>query len=111
MGFSTSPLAFDDVREAFDKALAAVKGIKIRCKSRGAAINLRQRFNTYRKMDRQTNAKIYTEDEPMWKRSVYDTLQLRVPPQGHPDERVLFIEKRTVDDLAIELITEEIGND
>jgi len=102
MSFNTSSLAFDDIQGAFDRALAAPKGIRIKCSSRGEAIVLRSRFNYFRKMNRKENKEIYTSDQPMWGKSVYDKLVLRVPLKGTEGDNTLFIEPRSVEDLNIE---------
>lgn len=104
MGFNLSPLAFDDIREAFDRALSAPKGIRIPCTSRGAAIVLRSRFNYYRKLDREENRKTYPPEHPMYGKSAYDKLVLHIPSKGHAEENVLFVEPRPSLELTIEEI-------
>jgi len=104
-GFNKSAFAFDDLREVFEKALAATKGIRVVCKSRSDAIITRSRMNYLRKMDRRENGVTYQSDHPMYMRSAWDRLVLRVPPKGDPDEAVIFIEKRTAERLTIEEIT------
>lgn len=105
MSYNKSLLAFDDIREAFEKALSAPKGIRISCSSRGAAVILRSRFNYYRKLDREQNGKTYETDHPMWNRSPYDKLVLRIPPKNEPEANTLYIEPRSIGDLFIEEIT------
>lgn len=102
MNWNKSPLAFGDVRDAFERALNAERGIKITCASHGEAIILRSRFNYYRKLDRADNRNTYPEDHPLHGSSAYDRLVLRVPPKGAPDDTAVFIEPRKVEDLAIE---------
>lgn len=104
MSYNKSALAFDDIREAFEKALNAPKGVRIPCADRGAAIILRSRFNYYRKLNRAENGRTYPDDHYMWNRSVYDRLVLRIPPKGTAEENVLYIEPRSVTDLVIEEI-------
>ena len=105
MSYNKSPLAFDDIREALDRALAAPKGIRIPCANRGAAVTLRSRFNYYRKMDRSENRRNYTSDHPMHGKSAYDRLALRIPPKGTDQENVLYIEPHLISDMTIEEIT------
>lgn len=104
MSYNRSPLAFDDIREAFDRAISSPRGIRIACTSRGAAVMLRSRFNYFRKLNRAENVQIYSADSPMWNRSVYDKLVLRIPPKGDALENILFIEPRSIGDLQIEEI-------
>jgi len=101
-------VAFDDVRKLMDKALDSARGIKIICRTHSDAIVLRRRCNTYRKRDRYENAQVYPEGNPMHKRSVYDQLQLRVPPKG--GEICLIIEKIEAIEYEIEIL-EEITNE
>jgi predicted aconitase with swiveling domain len=105
MSFNKSPLAFDDIREAFNRALEAPKGIRILCTTRGAAILLRSRFNYFRKVDRQANRAIYDPEHSMHSKSIYDRLVLRIPPKGSVHDNTLIIEPITVDNLTIEEIT------
>jgi hypothetical protein len=104
MSYNRSPLAFDDIRGAFERALASPKGIRISCATWGAAVVLRSRFNYLRKLDREANKKTFEVDHPLWNRSVYDKLVLRIPPKGDKEESMLYIEKRDVEDLNIEEI-------
>jgi len=104
MSFNRSPLAFDDIREAFDRAVNSPKGIRISCESYGAAVVLRSRFNYYRKMDREENKRTYPPDHQMWNRSAYDRLILRIPSKGSEEETTLYIEPRSVADMNIEEI-------
>lgn len=104
MPYSTSVLAFDDVKDAFEKALEAPKGIRVVCDTRASAIVLRSRFNYYRKLDRQNNAKIYPPDHHLHNRSAYDKLIIRIPYRGSQEEATLYIVPRSIDDLTIEEI-------
>jgi len=36
--------------------------------------------------------------------SVYDSLVLRIPPKGTPEETILYIEPRSIEDFNIEEI-------
>lgn len=102
MSWNTSLLAFDDAREALDRAVASDKGIKINCASHGLAVSLRSRFNYYRKQDRAANRKTYGPEHPKHNTSVYDTLVLRIPHKTESDANVLYIEKRSANDFNIE---------
>jgi hypothetical protein len=104
MAYSKSPLAYEDLREIFDRALDAPKGLRIPCKSRGAAMQLRSRFNSLREVDRKQNLRTYAEGDPMHGQSQYDRLTLRIMPPGDPNDHYLYILHR----LASELTVEEI---
>lgn len=96
--------AYETIRDAFDKALDAPRGVRIPCLTRGAALSLRHRFNYFRKLNRDQNSDIYPSGHRMHKRSVYDSLVLRIPAKGAPDDNVLFIEPHLLGDLIIEEI-------
>jgi hypothetical protein len=104
MRYSKSVMAFEDVREAFDRALEAPKGIRIPCPTRSAAMELRSRFNYFRKLDRAESSETYKEGHPLHSKSIYDRLVLRVPSKGSPEENVLIIEPRSISTLNIEEI-------
>jgi len=98
--------AYDDARELFEKALDRIgeggNGIRVRLDNRSAAVRLRHRMNKFRTQDRDANARIYPEDDPQHGSSVYDKLQLRIPPAGSPDETTLIIEKRSSEAYTVE---------
>lgn len=104
MNFNKSPLSFDDIREAFDRALATLRGIKIPCETRGAAVLLRSRFNYFRTLNRKENRDTYPPGHQMYGRSIYDKLVLRIPPRGSAEEAVLYVEPRSVEALNIQEI-------
>jgi hypothetical protein len=104
MGFNRSPLAFDDVRELFERALASPKGIRVVCVSRSEAIVRRGRFNYFRKLNRRESMDVYERGHPMHGKSPYDRLVLRVPPKGAKDEHVLYVEPRSTEDFLVEEI-------
>jgi len=105
MSFNRSPFAFDDIKEVFERALNAPKGIRIQCKTRGAAVSLRSRFNYWRSRNREDNRKTYEADHPLHNNSIYDRLILRIGPKGDLNEATLFIEHHTSENLLIEEIT------
>jgi hypothetical protein len=79
-GLSNSPLAYRDIAEAFDRAIANGKGIRIRCASKGAAKSLQVRSYKYRTIDRQENSKVYAEqpDHPLYGRSEMDSIIISI---------------------------------
>jgi len=105
-GFNKSSKAFGDGQELLERALRAPKGIRIPCSSRSAAITLRARANYLRKIDRALNRDIHPDkSHPMHGNSLFDTLVLRIPAKGSPEENVLYIEPRLVDNFVVEEIT------
>lgn len=102
MSWNRSPLAFADVQDAFERALAHKRGIRIKCSTHSEAIQKRSRFNFYRILNRKQNAETYPNDHIMHGVSVYDQLILRIPRRGSEDDKYLYIEQRSVDDMQIE---------
>lgn len=78
MPYSSSPLAYGDVKELLDKALDAERGIKMTFDKHGYAINMRQRASRFRAMDRESSKTIYPLGHPMHGRSPYDALAFRI---------------------------------
>lgn len=96
---------YDDVRELFDQALSSPKGIRITCRTRDAAVILRQRFNYFRKLHRLESKEIHPDpNDPRHGRSVYDILILRIGTKGGLEESVLSIEPHTAN-YTVEAIT------
>lgn len=85
-----------DIGAAFERALAAPKGVRIVCASRSVALRLRQRMNYWRVTDRDGREN---------RQSPYAHLRIRLPPKGKPGEAILYIEPRQAEDLTIEEIT------
>jgi hypothetical protein len=77
MSFSKSPLAFEDIRAALDRALASPRGVVVRVESPGIAINLVTRANFFRRQDQKDNSKIYPDGHPHKNASVWDNLRIR----------------------------------
>lgn len=77
MGYSKSILAYGDCRDAMEKALAEVKGIRISFPDHKAATRFLQRCHYLRKLDRETNARLFPEAHELHSQSAYDTLFLR----------------------------------
>lgn len=109
MSFNKSPLAFDDIRAIFEKALNSEHGLRIPCRSRAAAVVLRSRFNYFRVQDREFNKNTYDPDHLMHGRSMYDKFVLRLPYQGAPDDHVLYIQPRAIGDMTVEELGPEDG--
>jgi hypothetical protein len=77
LSFSKSPLAFEDIRAALDRALASPRGIIVKVESPGVAINFVTRANYFRRQDQTANSKIYPDGHPHKNGSVWDNLQIR----------------------------------
>jgi hypothetical protein len=75
---STSRLAYSDCFDLMDKALADQKGIKVKFAQQEDAWHFRIRLHTARKIDRIDNKEVYDQGHPMYGRSVYDQLTMRI---------------------------------
>lgn len=76
-GNSKSLLAYADVQEAFDRAIASPKGVLLRFGTSQARDSFMFRAFSFRSLDRKNNKVIYVEPaHSMHGRSIYDTLSL-----------------------------------
>lgn len=78
MTASASRLAYTDIYAAMDKAKADKKGIRIRFADKATAQTFQARVHQARKIDRVDNTAIYEPDDPLYGKSVYDTLITRL---------------------------------
>lgn len=78
MTLSTSRLAYTDCIEVFDRALEDSKGIRISQPGIDEANHFRMRMHQARKLIRDDNRLTYEDDHPMFGRSVYDKLAVRI---------------------------------
>lgn len=70
-----------DAIDALDMALKYEKGLKLSFKTRGAAVNFRQRIYTARAKDRQLNRESLPPEDKMFNRSVYDVFVVANPKE------------------------------
>jgi hypothetical protein len=75
---STSRLAFADCYDLLDKALEAPDGIRFAVSDIGLANQFRVRLHTARRINREDNKDTYDKDHPLYGRSIYDTLVVRI---------------------------------
>ncbi len=80
MSLSNSRLAFADCETLFDKALDSPNGARWQAGdgSYGDQMHFRSRMHQFRTIVRKDNKEIYGEGEPLYGRSVYDALTIRV---------------------------------
>lgn len=85
-----SPYAMKHIKDLMEQAMSAPNGIRITCKTEGAARHLRQQCYTVRKSDRSVNMKMYNPEDPLYGASVWDELVFKL---GEGEEACcLFIE-------------------
>jgi len=91
MTLSTSPLAYEDCRQAMDAALDDPVGVRLAVPDLDAAYNLRLRLNQARRLNRDDNKKLYEPDHPMHGRSMYDRLVFKIKQLN--GQRFLYLEQ------------------
>lgn len=76
-----SILAYDDVKEHFERALMLERGLRVIVPSKSDAMALRARANLFRQLDRKQNTLIWAgTTNPLANGSAYDSLAVRVRP-------------------------------
>lgn len=75
---SKNPYAFDDEYAAWKRALEDPKGIRIPFEREGDAIQFRLRMHKARALDRDLAREAFDREHPMFGRSIYDELTVRV---------------------------------
>ena len=78
MSASTSRLAYRDAEEVFDAAIADGRGIRIPFSDKGDALHMRLRLHKFRQLDRDDNARTFDRGHPLYGRSNYDVIRVRV---------------------------------
>ena len=78
MSISTSRLSYGDCYEAMEKALDDSAGVRIKVESHDMAHHLRLRMHTARSIDRKDNKTLHEEGAPLYGRSIYDRLVLKI---------------------------------
>lgn len=96
---SGSLIAYPDVKEVLDRALTSVRGVRVSFNEYGAARRFQGRCNSFRKLDRKNNAKIYPDPTHMLHdRSPYDSLVITM--KGNAVEIVVRQVSLTVEELT-----------
>jgi hypothetical protein len=93
MPTSLSRLSYSDCFDFFTEALADPKGICVSFAYDGDAYQLRTRLHTARVIDRKENAEIYPPNHPLFGRSEYDSLMVRLVKEEDGSAKV-FIQPR-----------------
>ena len=75
---SNSRLSYGDCFDLMDKAIDDQKGIAIRFGTSAEAWHFRIRLHTARRIDRTDNMETYEQGHPMYGRSAYDPLTMRI---------------------------------
>jgi hypothetical protein len=78
MSASTSRLSYGDAESVLDSALEDDKGIRIPFQDKGSAMSFRLRLHKFRQIDRDDNARTFEKGHPLYGRSTYDVIRVRV---------------------------------
>ena len=78
MSSSTSRLAYADAESVLDAALEDEKGIRIPFQDKSSASQFRVRLHTFRQIDRDDNARTFEKGHPLYGRSTYDVIRVRI---------------------------------
>ena len=101
----TTRLSYGDAYEAFDRAKDDPKGIRVKFEDFAGAATFRSRLHYARQVDRRDNLQIYEESDPLYGRSVYDTLVVRIKPDTEGCSWV-YIEHASIGDRVVESLSE-----
>jgi hypothetical protein len=102
MSVSYSKSAYLDCFEYFDRALKSSIGIRVACRNRGSANNLRVRMHYARAISRREFLEIYQPDDPRHGQSPYDVFMVRI--EQDDEKWWLYIEPRTAGGEIEELV-------
>ncbi len=103
----TTRLSYGDAYDALDRAKDDPKGIRVKFEDFAGAATFRSRLHYARQVDRKDNLQIYEEDQgnPLYGRSVYDTLVVRIKPDTEGCSWV-YIEHASIGDRVVESLSE-----
>lgn len=105
----TTRLSYGDAYEALDLAKDDAKGIRLKQKDYAAACTFRSRIHYARQVDRRDNLEIYEPSDPLYGRSVYDTLVVRIKEDTEGAWWV-YIEHATIANMVVESLSEAEGD-
>lgn len=101
----TTRLSYGDAYEALDLAKDDAKGIRLKQKDYASAATFRSRIHYARQVDRKDNLDIYDPGDPLFGRSVYDTLVVRIK-QDTENRWWIYIEHATIANMVVESLSE-----
>jgi len=95
---NNSVLAYRDLQEVADRAIANGRGVRVSCSTLGEAHVLRARLYKMRDLDRREPRKVYDPEHALHGRSVYDPLIL-TPSQDEKGQIFLVVEVSSAERL------------
>ncbi len=82
MSATKSPSALSRARAILELALSKPEGVTIPCRDHAEAMSLRFQCHQARSVMREKSKRIFSEDDPRYGVSVYDSLELVVETRG-----------------------------
>ena len=101
----TTRLSYGDAYDALDRAKDDAKGIRLRFDDKASAETFRARVHNARRVDREDNLTIYTQEDPLWGRSVYDPFIVRIK-QDTEGAWWVYIEHTSLKNMVIESLSD-----
>lgn len=101
----TTRLSYGDAYDALDRAKDDAKGIRLRFDDYSAAATFRSRVHYARAVDRRDNAQIYDESDPLFGRSAYDPLVVRIK-QDSEGLWWVYIEHASIENMVVESLSD-----
>ena len=113
MAINLSRLAYSDCYDLLEKAISSdyPTGLRVLFATRNEAIHFRQRLHNARYVDRLDNTKVYSEDHPMYGRSVYDILHIRCREMKDKDKTGWWLRLERVDTRQFTIVALEPAED
>lgn len=106
MPTSTSRLSYTDCFDYFEQALADPKGLAIGFEFSGDARHFRLRLHAARALDRRENAETYEQGHPLFGRSMFDEIVLRI--REIEGETYVLLEKSSAKVLNVKSLSEMV---
>lgn len=98
--------AYEDCFDAFDRALADEKGVRVQFGDQGSAKFFQMRMQQARSLQRAESARLYERSDVRWNKSIYDSLVVRNPAVDPDGAWWIYIERHGAAITAIESISE-----
>ncbi len=103
MPISNSRLSYQDCYKVMDQALEDDIGARCQLPDHDAAVFFRMRMHQARQIDRKDNKVLYEPDHPLYGRSTYDRLTVRIKEF---DDKVFVYAERVQDPKSLESLSE-----
>lgn len=100
----TTRLSYGDAYEALDLAKDDAKGVRLKQKDYASACTFRSRIHYARQIDRKDNLECCDPGDPLYGRSAYDTLVVRIK-QDTEGAWWVYIEHASIASMIVESLS------